>query len=105
MARTKGKPGPKPKYGDREEIHVLVPVDDLNYIRSVTSNVTEWVIKAIQEKRASEELFSAGRDAEEFLSQSAQERAKKLMEKHGIEFNYHPGMADLMSEEVSRKDR
>jgi hypothetical protein len=51
MARTKGKPGPKPKYGEREEIHVLVPVDDLNYIRSVTQNTTEWVIGAIQEKR------------------------------------------------------
>ena len=52
MARTKGKPGPKPKYGEREEIHVLVPVDDLNYIRSVTSNTTEWVIQAIQDKRS-----------------------------------------------------
>ena len=51
MAKTKGKPGPKPKYGEREEIHVMVPVDDLNYIRSVTSNTTEWVIQAIQEKR------------------------------------------------------
>ena len=51
MVRTKGKPGPKPRYGDREEIHVQVPVADLQYIRSVTGNVTEWVIAAIQEKR------------------------------------------------------
>ena len=54
MAKTKGKPGPKPKYGEREEIHVLVPVDDLSYIRSVTGNTTEWVIQAIQEKRQRE---------------------------------------------------
>lgn len=51
MAKTKTKPGPKPKYGAREEIHVLVPKADLEYIRSVSSNITEWVIKAIQEKR------------------------------------------------------
>ena len=51
MAKTKSKPGPKPKYGEREEIHVLLPVADLAYIRSVSPNVTEWVIKAIQEKR------------------------------------------------------
>lgn len=54
MARTKGKPGPKPKYGEREEIHVLVPVDDLSYIRSVTDNMTGWIIQAIQEKRQRE---------------------------------------------------
>ena len=51
MAKTKTKPGPKPKYGQRKEIHVLVPVEDLVYIRSVTTNVTEWLIQAIQEKR------------------------------------------------------
>jgi hypothetical protein len=55
MAKTKSKPGPKPKYGEREEIHVLVPVDDLNYIRSTTNNVTEWIIQAIQAKRQAEE--------------------------------------------------
>src|SRR5690349_11348547 len=54
MARTKGKPGPKPKFGEREEIHVRVPVDDMQYIRSVTDNVTEWVAEAIQEKRERE---------------------------------------------------
>ena len=56
MAKTKTKPGPKPKYGKREEIHALVPVDDLNYIRSVTANVTEWLIQAIQEKRKRDQL-------------------------------------------------
>jgi len=55
MAKTKTKPGPKPKYGEREEIHVLLPVDDLKYIREHTGNVTEWVIAAIQEKRAREQ--------------------------------------------------
>jgi hypothetical protein len=30
MAKTKIKPGPKAKYREREEIHVLIPVDDLN---------------------------------------------------------------------------
>jgi len=54
MAKTKTKPGPKPKYGKRAEIHALVPVEDLNYIRSVTTNVTEWLIQAIQEKRQRE---------------------------------------------------
>lgn len=54
MARTKTKPGPKPKYGDREEIHVLIPKSDLEYIRSVRQNVTAWVIEAIQEKRQRE---------------------------------------------------
>lgn len=54
MAKTKNRPGPKPKYGEREEIHVLIPVEDLRYIRSVTTNVTEWVIQAIQEKRQRE---------------------------------------------------
>lgn len=51
MARTKTKPGPKPKYGERQEIHVKVPIDDLAYIHSVSTNVTTWVIQAIQEKR------------------------------------------------------
>jgi hypothetical protein len=51
MAKTKTKPGPKPKYGEREEIHVQVPKDDLAYIRSASTNVTAWVIQAIQEKR------------------------------------------------------
>jgi hypothetical protein len=65
MAKTKTKPGPKPKYGEREEIHVLVPVDDVRYIRSVTDNMTEWIIQAIQEKRqrlvGSERLTNAYR--------------------------------------------
>jgi len=51
MAKTKTKPGPKPKYGEREEIHVLVPKADLAYIRSVSPTLTEWIIQAIQEKR------------------------------------------------------
>ena len=55
MSQRKGntseKPGPKPKYGEREEIHVLVPKDDLAYIRSASTSVTAWVIQAIQEKR------------------------------------------------------
>jgi hypothetical protein len=55
MAKTKGRPGPKPKYGDREEIHVKVPKDDLSYIRSMTDNITEWIIAAIKEKREREE--------------------------------------------------
>ena len=54
MAKTKTKPGPKPKHGPREEIHVQVPIDDLAYIRS-KGNVTEWVIAAIKEKKAREE--------------------------------------------------
>lgn len=53
LAKTKTTPGPKPKYGPREEIHVQVPVDDLHYIRS-KGNVTEWVIQAIKEKRERE---------------------------------------------------
>ncbi len=59
MARTKTKPGPKPKYGEREEIHVLVPKADLAYIRSVAPNLTVWVIKAIQEKRQREQEHGA----------------------------------------------
>jgi hypothetical protein len=55
MARTKTKPGPKPQYGERKEIHVQVPLDDLEYIRATTGNVTGWVIAAIQEKRQREE--------------------------------------------------
>jgi hypothetical protein len=55
MARTKNRPGPKPRYGDREEIHVQVPVNDLVYIREVANNVTEWVIAAIKEKREREQ--------------------------------------------------
>jgi hypothetical protein len=51
MAKTKTKPGLKPKYGEREEIHVLVPKADLAYIRSASTNITAWVIQAIQEKR------------------------------------------------------
>ena len=51
MAKTKSKPGPEPKYGEREEIHVLVPKADLAYIRSASTNITAWVIQAIQEKR------------------------------------------------------
>ena len=54
MAKTKTKPGPKPKYGEREEIHVLVPKADLAYIRSASPNMTAWVIQAIQEKRQRE---------------------------------------------------
>ena len=59
MAKTKTKPGPKPKYGEREEIHVLVPKDDLTYIRSVSPNVTMWVIQAIQEKRERDQQRSS----------------------------------------------
>lgn len=55
MARTKTKPGPKPRYGDREEVHVQVPKSDLDYIKSVSDNRTEWIIKAIQEKRQRDE--------------------------------------------------
>lgn len=51
MAKTKTRPGPKPTYGERKEIHVCIPLADLDYIRSVTGNVTGWIIKAIQEKR------------------------------------------------------
>ncbi len=51
MAKTKSKPGPEPKYGEREEIHVLVPKADLAYIRSASTSITAWVIQAIQEKR------------------------------------------------------
>ena len=54
MAKTKTKPGPKSRYGEREEIHIKVPVDDLAYIRANTDNVTEWVIAAIREKRERE---------------------------------------------------
>jgi hypothetical protein len=54
MAKTKSKPGPQPKYGERIEIHVLVPKADLEYIKSVSSNTTEWIIQAIQEKRQRE---------------------------------------------------
>jgi hypothetical protein len=73
MARTKTKPGPKPKYGEREEIHVLVPVDDLSYIRSVTNNMTGWIIQAIQEKRQREseaQPSAAARSYRNFLSKS-----------------------------------
>jgi hypothetical protein len=54
MAKTNTKPGPKPKYGERKEIHVLIPIADLEYIRSVSANLTEWIIQAIQEKRQRE---------------------------------------------------
>jgi hypothetical protein len=55
MAKTKTTPGPKPRYGLREEIHIEVPVDDLNYIKSVTTNRTEWIIKAIRAQREREQ--------------------------------------------------
>ena len=51
MARTKTKPGPKPLYGERVEIHVQVPRADLEYIRSTGTSVTVWIIQAIKEKR------------------------------------------------------
>ena len=51
MARTKTTPGPKSRYGDREEIHIKLPKGDLDYIRSQGSSLTEWIIKAIKEKR------------------------------------------------------
>lgn len=51
MARTNTKPGPKALYGEREEIHIKLPKDDLDYIRSQGSSLTEWIIKAIKEKR------------------------------------------------------
>lgn len=60
MAKTKTKPGPAPKYGPRKEIHVLVPEERLTYIRSVTSNITEWIIQAIQEKQEREERVNEG---------------------------------------------
>jgi hypothetical protein len=56
MAKTKTKPGPKPRYGERENIHVQVPVEDLRYIRSHAANLTEWIIQAIKEKRRAEEI-------------------------------------------------
>jgi hypothetical protein len=72
MAKTKTKPGPKPKYGEREEIHVLVPVDDVRYIRSVTDNMTEWIIQAIQEKRQ--------RQNEEYLHEQRMEGRQRLVD-------------------------
>ncbi|GAC1434619.1 MAG: hypothetical protein PVS3B3_28690 [Ktedonobacteraceae bacterium] len=54
MARTKTKPGPKPKYGERDEIHMFIPRVDLVYVRLVSTSVTEWIIQAIQEKRQRE---------------------------------------------------
>ena len=59
MAKTKTKPGPKPKYGDREEIHVLVPKADLAYIRSASTSITAWVIQAIQEKRKRDQAHTS----------------------------------------------
>lgn len=59
MAKTKTKPGPKPTYGEREEIHVFVPKAELAYIRSASSNVSAWVIEAIQEKRKRDQERSA----------------------------------------------
>ena len=43
--------------------NVLVPKADLEYIRSVSPNVTVWIIQAIQEKqqRKSEATNSAGK--------------------------------------------
>lgn len=61
MARTKTKSGPQPKYGAHEEIHVLIPIDNLASIRSVTPDMTEWIIKAIQEKREREQASLADR--------------------------------------------
>lgn len=64
MAKTKTKPGPKPQHGERKEIHVEVPVDDLDYIqRLVDSNKvvsrTQWIIDAIKEKRQRQEQENA----------------------------------------------
>jgi len=55
LAKTKTKPGPKPKHGERQEIHVELPVDDLNYISGVTENRTQWILEAVKEKRQREE--------------------------------------------------
>lgn len=54
MAKTKTRPGPKPRYGLREEIHVQVPKADLEYIRSTGASITVWIIQAIKEKRERE---------------------------------------------------
>jgi hypothetical protein len=63
MAKTKSKPGPMPKYGEREEIHVLVPKADLAYIRSTSTSITAWVIQAIQEKRQRDQVHGAPKTA------------------------------------------
>lgn len=55
MAKTKTKPGPAPKYGPRKEIHVKLPEEDLEYIRSKTDNVTEWIIDLIKKDRMTHE--------------------------------------------------
>jgi hypothetical protein len=47
----KSKLGPKPKYRDRASINLDIPKRDLEYIRSVSSNTTEWIIQAIKDKR------------------------------------------------------
>jgi len=56
MTKTKGTPGPKPKYGERVSFNIDLPKQDLEYIRSVTSNTTEWIIQAIKEKRKRDSL-------------------------------------------------
>lgn len=50
------QPPPVPQW---KEIHVSVPVDDLNYISSVSTNVTEWIVQAIQEKRKAAQSVSS----------------------------------------------
>jgi len=48
------KPGTRKIYGDRESIRLLLPVDLIEYIDSVTDNRTKWLIEAAQEKRQRE---------------------------------------------------
>ncbi len=49
------KPGPRKQYGERQDVRLLLPVELMDYIDSVTSNRTKWLIEAAQEKRQREE--------------------------------------------------
>lgn len=60
LAKTKTKPGPKPQHGKRQEIHIEVPIEDLDFIQQLVDqnkvvNRTQWIIDAIKEKRQRQE--------------------------------------------------
>lgn len=49
------KPGPRKQYSERQSIKLLLPSELVNYIDSVATNRTKWLIEAAQEKREREE--------------------------------------------------
>lgn len=58
------KPGARKQYEDRQAVRLLLPIELIEYIDSVTTNRTQWLITAAQEKKERETMEKTYHDYE-----------------------------------------